>query len=276
MESRPLDGEHDCLLGLPVGPGSTDDERPLARGLPLDADNGLSGAVVLRFGGASIENPGMSDGFQGLFFMVGEGSRDGAKLLGTELTDLAEDETGVFVGVVPDGLANEVPEFTDLVKKDEDRERRPVVLFELGEADGRRVGVDDLDNGFDAGIEARPVGVDDLATGLDKGVVDLVGPADLDVTGIAGLFENKVAREVGVEGLEFLDVAATVGRPVGVAGLDDVDVNDGLPVGVAGLDPPPPDDEGLRIPMLEDTGHEDGCLETKPFLFGISIWGLAS
>uniref|UniRef100_A0A7N0RGQ2 Uncharacterized protein n=1 Tax=Kalanchoe fedtschenkoi TaxID=63787 RepID=A0A7N0RGQ2_KALFE len=195
LERRPLDGEQDCLFGLPAEPGSIDDERPLDRGLPLDADNGLSGADVLKF--------------------------------------------------VPDDLVREIPEFTDLVKKQDDLDREPDILFILGDGDGRRVGVDALD----AGTEARPVGVEDLATGLDKGVVDLVDPADLDVAGIVGLFEDKLAREVGVEGREALEVAANVGRPVGVADLDDVNV--ARPVGVAGLDPGPPDDEGLRIPVLD-------------------------
>ena len=75
----PLDGEHDCLLGLPPPAGSTELERGLgAPGLPLVAESGLSGSVVLRFGGVSSEKPGMSDGFHGLDLTVGEGARDAA------------------------------------------------------------------------------------------------------------------------------------------------------------------------------------------------------
>lgn len=70
---RPLEGEHDCLLTLPLFPGSTEEERELgAPGLPLVAERGLSGRVVLKFGGASRENPGISEGFHDLDFTVGE------------------------------------------------------------------------------------------------------------------------------------------------------------------------------------------------------------
>lgn len=75
MAARPLDGEHDCLLTLPVVPGgSTEEERAefVAPGLPLVAERGLSGRVVLKFGGASSENPGISKGFHDLDLTVGE------------------------------------------------------------------------------------------------------------------------------------------------------------------------------------------------------------
>lgn len=74
----PLDGEQDCLLGRAGGPGSTEDdlEELGAPGLPREAEEGLSGKDVLRFGGASRENPGISDGFQGLDLTVGELPRD--------------------------------------------------------------------------------------------------------------------------------------------------------------------------------------------------------
>lgn len=80
-DDLPLEGEHDCLLGLPLVPASTEDDRALeAPGLPREAEAGLSGTDVLKFGGASSEKPGISDGFQGLDFTVGEVPRDGATL----------------------------------------------------------------------------------------------------------------------------------------------------------------------------------------------------
>lgn len=54
--SRPLEGEHDCLLTLPLVTGSTDEDRLMgAPGLPLVTEVGLSESEVLRFGGASRE-----------------------------------------------------------------------------------------------------------------------------------------------------------------------------------------------------------------------------
>lgn len=56
LGSRPLEGEHDCLLTLPLGTGSTDEDRILgAPGLPLVAEVGLSESEVRKFGGASRE-----------------------------------------------------------------------------------------------------------------------------------------------------------------------------------------------------------------------------
>lgn len=79
---RPLDGEHDCCLGLALEPVATDDDLKLGTpGRPLEADAGLSGTVVLKFGGASSEKPGISESFQGLDFTVGELPRDGTGFL---------------------------------------------------------------------------------------------------------------------------------------------------------------------------------------------------
>lgn len=76
-DTRPLAGEHDCCLGLPLEPVETDDDFTLGTpGLPLEAEVGLSGNFVLKFGGASSEKPGISEGFQGLDFTVGELPRD--------------------------------------------------------------------------------------------------------------------------------------------------------------------------------------------------------
>ena len=65
-----------------------------------------------------------------------------------------------------------------------------------------------------------------------------------------------MAREVGVEGLEDLEV--NVERPVGVAGLDP-------PPDVAGLDAGPPADEGRLIPETAEFKPVDApdCLGIK-------------
>lgn len=79
---RPLEGEHDCRLGLPLEAGSTEEDRALgAPGLPLVAESGLSGSDVLKFGGASSEKPGISEGFHGLDFTVGDAPREGTGFL---------------------------------------------------------------------------------------------------------------------------------------------------------------------------------------------------
>lgn len=54
LGSRPLEGEHDCLLTLPLGTGSIDDDRLLgAPARPLIDAIGLSVSEVRKFGGAS-------------------------------------------------------------------------------------------------------------------------------------------------------------------------------------------------------------------------------
>lgn len=65
-----------------------------------------------------------------------------------------------------------------------------------------------------------------------------------------------MAREVGVDGLEDLEV--NVERPVGVTDLDP-------PPGVAGLDAGPPADEGRLIPETEEVNPVDAadCLAIK-------------
>lgn len=201
-------------------------------GRPLLAETGLSvGIDVLRFGGASREKPGISEGFHGLGFTVGELERAGTWFFAVLETNLVTDvEDGDFAGG------------TD-------------ITVALDVAAGLRVGVADLDVGFDAGILGLAVGVDDLTIGLEVGVEDLGGTV--------GLAEPKLAREVGVDDLVGLDIAADDALDVvvndgfePVLGLDanvmvalDVAVKVGRPVGVEGLDPP--DEEGLRIPALE-------------------------
>lgn len=265
LGARPLEGEHDCRLGLPFETGSTEDDRALgAPGRPLVAESGLSGSDVLKLGGASREKPGMSEGFHGLDLTVGEEPLDG---------------TGFF-DTVGDGFEID----------DEDLTKETGALGALDGVDGRRVGVEALDVDLGGGTVGREVGVDDLAVALDVGVEDLAETEDLVEETVACLvmltvglaeaaaslfeavvslaeetvvlLEGKVAREVGVEDLEVLDVVVNVGRPVGVAGLD----------------PGPPDDEGLRITTLEEfnPGEEADCFETKLLLVVGSCWRFAS
>ncbi|PON39821.1 hypothetical protein TorRG33x02_341700 [Trema orientale] len=287
--ARPLEGEHDCRLGLPFDAGSTEEDRELgAPGLPLVAESGLSGSVVLKFGGASSEKPGISEGFHGLDFTVGDVPREGTGflavvetgfLVAVEIGFLVVVETG-FLVVVETGLLVVVEAGLLFVV-----ETGFLVIMETGfvtEDDleggadiqdtddgvvGRRVGVAALDVDFGAVIVGLAVGVDDLAVDLDNGVEDLDGTVGLavDVGLVAdtvGLLEVNVGLEVGVDGL---------------VGLDAV-VNEGRPVGVAGLDPGPPDDDGLRVPAPEEfnPGDETGCLDTKLLLAGSSGWGFAN
>lgn len=52
----PLEGEQDCCLGFTLGRLSTEDDLELgAPGLPREAEDGLSGNDVLKFGGVSRE-----------------------------------------------------------------------------------------------------------------------------------------------------------------------------------------------------------------------------
>lgn len=212
------------------------------------AESGLSGTVVLKFGGASSEKPGISEGFHGLDFTVGDEPRDGTGFLD--------------VGVA--GL---------LDVKEEDLDGGADILGTDEGVVGRRVGVDALDVDLGGGTVVLEVGVEDLAVDLDNGVVDLeetvvlvagtVGLVTVEIEDLAAetvglaaetvvLFDGKVALEVGVEGLEDLGAAVNVGRPVGVAGLD----------------PGPPADDGLRIPALEEfkPGDKAGCLDAKLLL----------
>lgn len=183
-----LEGEHDWRLCLPLEPASTEDDRALGPpGLPLDAEAGLSGIDVLKFGGASSEKPGISVGFHGVDFEVGEFPRDDA---------------GFFVVVGADF-------FTD--------DDRPDTLGKLEQFASGRVGVADLDVDLEAGAEG-------LAVGVEERAVDLVGVEDLNTGAVGLVLEGKLDREVGVEGLEDLVDAVKVGRPVGVAGLQLVDV----------------------------------------------------
>lgn len=184
LGARPLEGEHDWRLCLPSLGGSTEAERAGAAGLPLEAESGLLGRVVLRFGGASKENPGISDGFHGLDLTVGEVPREGGP-----------------------GFLGGGPEPDLLLIEDEDLFRAAVALAMFDGVDGRRVGVDVLEVGRDVGAVGLAVGVEDLA-------VDLVGVEDLAVeVGLDGV-EDLVGGPL--EGAEVLPVEDLVG-------VDDLD-----------------------------------------------------
>lgn len=197
--ARPLEGEHDFRLGFPL---AVECRAPGPVGLPLDADAGLLGTNVLEMTEQSCERLGVSKGFNGLDFTVGEVPRDGA----------------VFFSVVE-------PVFVD----EEDREPETDTIGMDDAADGRRVGVADLD----ADLEAAGL---DLPVGVEERGAALVGVEDLAVEA-TGLAEGNVTLEVGVEALEGLDEELR-GRPVGV---DDL-------VEVAFF---PPDEEGLPFPAEE-------------------------
>lgn len=152
-----------------------------APGLPRDAEECRSGNVVLKLGGASRENPGISDGFSGRDFMVGELARDGVELLDTV-------EAGLVI--------------------EDDRLDGAELMDTVDAAGSLLVGVADLDAGLTEADGNCLDGVEDL-TGVD------------DRRGGACDFVGKLTREVGVEGLlGGFEVVVTVGRPVGVAGLD--------------------------------------------------------
>lgn len=97
LEILPLavTGEQDCLRGLPVAlDASLEDLAALgAPGLPLVAEIGRSGMVVLKFGGTSSEKSGIDGGGQGRDFTEGELPREGAEFLeGSEVALLTEEE----------------------------------------------------------------------------------------------------------------------------------------------------------------------------------------
>lgn len=276
-------------MGLPLEEGSIDEDREVgAPGLPLVADSGLSGSVVLKLGGASSEKPGISDGFHGRDLTVGEVPRDGTGCCCLEVTEaccLEVTEAGclevVGVGCLEVTGACCLP-LTGVgclavtgagLGLEEILTEGADILGSLDGVDGRRVGVDALDVDLEAGKVGLLVGVEDLAVDLD-GVEDLDGIVDLAagtvalVAEVEGLVEETTGLVVEIV---VLDGAAMVLEGsivrVGVEGLDGFEAvfNVERPVGVAGRDPGPPDDEGLLVPPLEElnTGEEVDCLDTK-------------
>lgn len=255
LGGRPLAGEHDCRLILPFEAGSIDEDRELgAPGLPLVAEGGLSETDVLKFGGTSRENPGISEGFHGLGLTLGELDLVGAGFL-------AAVETGLF-----ETTEEEVGDLTEAA----------------GVFVGLRVGVEALDVDFDAGKEDCLVGVEDLTVGLAVGVEDLGGTVgfaeDVGRVGVADLEGFDVAVDVSLDVFEaVLSAVANVGLFAAEVDLD-VELKVGRPVGVTGLDAGPPEEDGLRSPPVEvfNPGDEAGCLDDKVLLAAGSGWALAS
>lgn len=276
LKVLPLEGEQDCRLGRPAGPLSTEQDLELgAPDLPLVADVDLSGSDVLRFGGASREKPGISDGFHGLDLRVGE-----LPLEGVGAAVFAGEEP---LGIVEPGLVID-DDLTGAAKLPCWAEGRLVGVnaLDVGLLCADMVGLDDSVVDLVAGIDDLEVGVDDLLAGADalpegaevllagptallEGVVDLadgsvdlkVGVDDLDTE--APVLAGTVVREVGVEGLEPLELAVNVERPVGVEGLDELEVR-------------PPDDDGRRVVAPEFRLFDDAVLNGRLVLDGGSGW----
>lgn len=300
FEVLPLEGEQDWRFGRAAGPGSTEEDLELgAPGLPRVAEVGLSGSEVLRFGGASSEKPGISDGFHGLDLTVGELPLEGAGAVvvaaDAELLDIVgpgleieEDRTGpgkllcwVWVGGAEDRLVGVDDLDAGLLCAGKEGLDKGVVDLAAG-IDDLEVGVDDLLAGADALPEgtdvlvavAVAVAVPDVRDGvvdLDEGTADLVeGSVDL-VEGSADLVEGSVDLEVGVEDLGAVGpvLAGRVARALGDEGLEPLDavVDAARPVGVEGLeelDVSPPDDVGRRVVAAEFKLFDDvvlnGCV----------------
>lgn len=203
---------------------------------------------VLKFGGASRENPGISDGFHGLDLTVGDAPRgDGAELLvaGAELLVTEEDRVGVGADFVPElELELELELGTTAAGGPEARREVAVGVADL------------LDEDWLLGAPAAAADEERLEVGVED--LAVVGVDDLGGAAAAGLVDEvMLAREVGVEereGLEEVTAGGCLGRPVGVAGLDETE-----------LRLRPPDDEGRRVPTPEalEPEEEIGCLETR-------------
>ncbi|GJW59371.1 hypothetical protein Tco_0108706 [Tanacetum coccineum] len=141
------------------------------------------------------------------------------------------------------------------------------------------VGVDDLAVDFDVGVEdlTGSVGLVELTVEREVGVDDLVGLEGVFEVGLEVVLELVLVVELDT-GLvaeldKGLDDEANVGRLVGVAGLPaglaGLPLEEaGLPLEEAGLEPGPPEEEGLRSPVLEvfNPGDDIGCLDTMLFL----------
>ena len=249
---RPREGEQDWRRprGTPAPgmepPVSTEAERETP-GLPREAELGLSGRVVRKFGGTSRENPGISDGFHGLDLRVGDSLRT------------SEGDMPFFpvTGAGPVDLDVDVPVTATAEEEDDDEdvEEGTDVLIGMpvkaAPADALRVGVEDL-----AGRKGLPL-LPLLGTDDDNdderlvGVEDLRAASPVTIVAMGFVEELVVKRDVGVEDRAGLETADCVRRPVGVEGL-------------AEPGPGPPDEEGRRIPPGPMPMPEEPipCLET--------------
>ncbi|GJW19763.1 hypothetical protein Tco_0027199, partial [Tanacetum coccineum] len=113
------------------------------------------------------------------------------------------------------------------------------------------VRVDDLVVDLGVGVEdlTRSVGLVELMVEREVGVDDLEGMFEV---GLEVVLELVLVVELGMGLVAELDMglddAANVGRPAGVAGLPAGLA--GLPLEETGLEPGPPEEEGLRSPVL--------------------------
>lgn len=272
FEVLPLEGEQDWRFGRAAGPGSTEEDLELgAPGLPRVAEVGLSGSEVLRFGGASSEKPGISDGFHGLDLTVGELPLEGA---GAVAVAVDAEVLGIlcWVAGAEDRLVGVDDLDAGLLCAGKEGLDKGVVDLVAG-IDDLEVGVDDLLAGADAlpggtdvlvalaeldvldGVVDLAEGCADLAGGcadLAGGCVDLAeGSVDLevgveDLGAVGPVLAGRVARE-GVVGLEPLEAVVDAARPVGVEGLEELDVG-------------PPDDDGRRVVTAEFKLFDDAVL----------------
>lgn len=226
LGSRPLEGEHDCLLTpRPFGTGSIDEDRLLgAPARPRTDEIGLSVNEVRKFGGASRVYPGISCGFHGLGLVVGEFKTGCVVFVFLSVGDVT-DGAGVFVTGLRVGVGVR---------------RAGLVAVKDGLL---VVGVEDL------GVDL--VGVEDRsgAVGLDEGKTgrEVVGVEDLE--GLEAGFEIVAVFGTGFDMV--LDGVPETVLPVGVKGLEP--------------EPEPPDEVGLRGPVL-GPGEAGRCLDTKLFL----------
>ncbi|KAF1889209.1 hypothetical protein Lal_00024531 [Lupinus albus] len=280
LENRPLEGEHDCRFGLPLEAGSTDDDREVgAPGLPLVADSGLSESVVLKLGGASSEKPGISDGFHGLDFTVGvahlctgcfdvRGAGLVIEVVLTEGADMLGALDGLLVGV--EDLAVDLDKGVEDLDGTVDLAAGTVVLVadtvvlaaetaglaaETAGLAAETAGLAAETAGLaaeTAGLAAETAGLAAETVGLAAETAGLVVEAVVFIVATMVLVEGKVAREVGVEGLNDFEAVFNIERPVGVAGLDPEFIEGGP----------------LLFPLLEEPnpGKEAGCLDTELLL----------
>ncbi|GFY83767.1 proline-rich family protein [Actinidia rufa] len=119
-----------------------------ALGLVLVADAGLSGTDAFKFGVPSLEKPGVSVGFHGLDFTVGEVPRDEVLAVGVEECGIGlvrvEDLTGGAAGLEEGNVAREVG--VDVLES-----------FDFVGIVDCEVGEEDLDSFSVAGLEAIDV-----------------------------------------------------------------------------------------------------------------------
>lgn len=186
LETCAFDDEYGFCLSFPLETASAEDGSGLgASGLSLHAEACLLDDNVLKFGKASVEEPGTSEDFCDLDFTVGEIARDGAALF--------------MVGALA-------------FVAEEERPAEVAALHKVDWPDDWH-GVAHLDADLDvASIEGLPVGVEERAADI-VGVEDLLWEATILLEGIDDVLEE------GVEDLKGFTVAGNVGRPVGVADL---------------------------------------------------------